>query len=317
MGIRNLNRFIKEYASTGLNIIPLDKLRNKKVAVDISIYIYQFLSEKRLIENVYLMLAVFKQFKILPIFVFDGKSPIEKGALLKKKRADKKNAQEECCLLQDKLENLTNNLGFANDSVTIQHNILLKNIEMMQKKCINVTNDILYTIQTLIVSFGYSYYIAPNEADEICALLCLQKKVWGCISEDTDMFVYGCQNVIRYFNPVNQTAYHYQSEKILTALNISQDTLREICILSGTDYNINNMVNVNINELYCNYMKTQDLNKYYITDDHKAECNKIKNIFTLNQCNKYDNILEEIKITDGNINYNKIKLILKPEGFLF
>lgn len=315
MGIRNLNRFIKDNASSGINIISFDKLRGKTVAVDISVYIYQFLSDNCLIENMYLMLAIFKKYNIIPIFIFDGKSPLEKSDLLQKKKEDKKTAEEECNKLQEKLENATNNR--MNNSDIIQHKLLLKNIETMKKKCIYMTKNVIEIIKKLIISFGYSYYNAPNEADEICALLCLQGKVWGCISEDTDMFVYGCPNIIRYFNPLNQTAHYYQLDNILTALNIPLKVLREICVLSGTDYNINDTVNMNISELYFNYIKTQDLNKYYITEKQEEEYKKINNMFTLKQCNEYENILADIQITNNKINYDDIKGILKTDGFLF
>ena len=56
MGIRNLNRFLKENASSAIRLCGLSELSGKRIAVDVSIYMYQFASEGTLIENIYLMI---------------------------------------------------------------------------------------------------------------------------------------------------------------------------------------------------------------------------------------------------------------------
>ena len=95
MGIRYLNRFLKENASQSIKFCNLAELSGKKIAVDISIYMYRFASEGTLIENMYLMLSVFRHYNIIPIFIFDGKPPPEKRELLKKRKEDKQDAEEE------------------------------------------------------------------------------------------------------------------------------------------------------------------------------------------------------------------------------
>jgi 5'-3' exonuclease len=96
MGIQNLNKLLKEQCADSLRLIPLSELSGKKIAVDISIYLYKYTIENSLIENIYLMLSVFRYYNIIPIFIFDGKPPTEKKELLlqrlqKKKRWPKKN----------------------------------------------------------------------------------------------------------------------------------------------------------------------------------------------------------------------------------
>lgn len=54
-----------------------------------------------------------------------------------------------------------------------------------------------------------------------------------------DMFVYGCNRVLRYLNLTNQTIVLYYTKGILENLNMNQKEFREICVLSGTDYNMN------------------------------------------------------------------------------
>ena len=108
MGIRNLNSFLRDNASSAIKFISLSELSGKKVAVDISIYLYKFASDDNLIENIYLMLSVFRYYNIIPIFIFDGKPPCEKRELLTKRREDKRDAEEEYYRLKKLLENNQN-----------------------------------------------------------------------------------------------------------------------------------------------------------------------------------------------------------------
>ena len=80
MGIRYLNKYFREECknSDAIKIISMTQLSGKKIAVDISIYLYKFVSEDSLIENIYLMLAIFRHYNIIPLFVFDGKPPAGK-----------------------------------------------------------------------------------------------------------------------------------------------------------------------------------------------------------------------------------------------
>ena len=59
MGIRFLNKYFREECNTknnSIKMISLSQLSGKKIAVDISIYLYKFIGDEQLIENMYLML---------------------------------------------------------------------------------------------------------------------------------------------------------------------------------------------------------------------------------------------------------------------
>ena len=90
MGIKYLNNFLRTECGESIKTITIAELSGKKIAVDISIYMYKYESNNALIENMYLMLATFRQYNIIPIFVFDGKPHTEKKALLQKRKEDKK-----------------------------------------------------------------------------------------------------------------------------------------------------------------------------------------------------------------------------------
>ena len=326
MGIKYLNNFFRTECGDSIKVISIAELSGKKIAVDISIYMYKYESNEALIENMYLMLATFRQYNIIPIFIFDGKPPTEKKALLEKRKIDKKSAEKEYNILKQKLEmNNTNNE---------EKQELISNMDSLKKRFIYINREKIDQVKSLIRAYGATYYDAPGEADELCALLVLKNKVWACLSEDMDMFVYGCTRVIRYLSLFNHTAILYNTKEILEKLSLTQKEFREICVLSGTDYNIqncnNNLKNMpNLYEtfnLFKKYIKDKEksnsnlnfyewlkINSDYITDHELLQ--NIYNMFDLKNINF--KIFETIKIVNTPINCENIKNILKIDGFIF
>ena len=95
MGIKYLNRlFNLKCNSKAIYKIHLQTLVGKKIAVDASIFLYRFLGEDKLIEQMYLMVSILRNYNILPIFVFDGMSPPEKKGLLIERKENKRLAEE-------------------------------------------------------------------------------------------------------------------------------------------------------------------------------------------------------------------------------
>ena len=108
MGIKDLNRFLKDHASGAIQLTNMSDLYGKSISVDISIYMYRFASDNLLIENMYLMLSIFKHYNMMPIFVFDGKPPPEKSDILQKRKQDKSVAEKEYVELKQVFENNVN-----------------------------------------------------------------------------------------------------------------------------------------------------------------------------------------------------------------
>lgn len=322
MGIRYLNRFLKDNASSSIQLRNLAELSGKKIAVDISIYIYRFASDGILIENMYLMLSVFRHYNIIPIFIFDGKPPAEKLELLQKRKEDKIEAENE-------YNKLKNTLEINKDMDDYDKQEIIYSMDMLKKKFVTINKNDIQKIKALIRAYGATYYDAPGEADELCAMLTIKDKVWGCLSEDMDMFVYGCTRVIRYLSLLNHTAVVYDVKGILNNLGINQKELREICVLSGTDYNLEcddtkNTFN-NTLKLFKKYHKSQTKISFYEWLNEN-NINYIKNynlllkiydMFDLSNNHYNIKIFEKIKIVNGPIDNCEIKNILKTDGFLF
>jgi flap endonuclease-1 len=325
MGIQHLNRFFREKTGNALKVISIAEMSGKKIAVDISIYMYRFLADDSLIENMYMMLSVFRHYNVTPIFIFDGKPPKEKKELLIKRREDKKEAEEE---YTQKLDILNNNCSM-DDS---EKKELITNMDILKRKFIHISKNDIENVKRLIRAYGASYFDAPGEADDLCAMLAVKGKVWACLSEDMDMFVYGCPRVIRYISLLNHSAILYDMTKILEILGITQKEFREICVLSGTDYNNDTDISHNIFETmnqfknYKEFTSPQSEEDFYTwlmnntnyIEDLKLlqKVTKINNMFDLS--NPYSSqLIEKITILNGYVQKDEIKSILKNDGFIF
>ena len=321
MGIKNLNRYLRDNCPESIRCINIAELSGKRIVVDISIYLYKYEAENTLLENIYVMLSIFRYYNVIPIFIFDGKPPTEKKALLQKRKDDRKSAQEEYDKLAKQLETKEDNDCERQDIVAA--------MDQLKKQIVQINKDKIESVKALIRAYGATYYDAPGEADELCALLVIKKKVWACLSEDMDLFVYGCTRVLRYFSLIGHTAVLYYTKGILDEIKMTQTEFKEVCILSGTDYNINangNSDKVNLRQTikyFQKYKETNNIGFYnwlikttnYITDLELL--NKINNMFNLECDHDKLNTFKNIKIANGPIKQDEIENIMKNEDFIF
>jgi flap endonuclease-1 len=317
MGIRNLNSYLKKHCPNSIQCVNTSELSGKKIAVDISIYMYKYDADNALMENMYVMLSIFRYYNIIPIFIFDGKPPDEKKELLKKRKDNRELAQEEYNKLSEQLQSVSN----FDDKQDI-----INAMDLLKKQIVYINKNKIESVKMLIRSHGMTYFDAPGEADELCALLVSKKKVWGCLSEDMDMFVYGCAKVLRYFSLINHTVVVYSMKGILKELNMNQIEFRNICILSGTDYNINSNPEINLKNTlihFENYKKNGKNGFYewvlentnYIEDIELL--NKINKMFVLDSSYKKLQVFNNIDIINSEVRQNEIENIMKEEDFIF
>ncbi len=320
MGIKNLNRYLRENCTESIKCINIAELSGKKIVVDTSIYLYKYEAENALLENMYVMLSIFRYYNIIPIFIFDGKPPPEKKALLQKRKEDKESAQKEYERLKIQLE--TKEEDDKQEIIAI--------MDQLKKDFVQINRDKIESVKALIRAYGATYYDAPGEADELCALLVIKKKVWACLSEDMDLFVYGCTRVLRYFSLIQHTVVLYYTKGIYNELNMTQKEFKDVCILSGTDYNINangnnDGVSLSLTIKYFKKFKenvTEHIfydwlikNTDYINDIQLL--NKINTMFNIEFVREKLDIFNRIKIVNGPVKQNEIENIMKEEDFIF
>ncbi len=317
MGVPYLNRFLKQNATGGMSRVSLSKYRGKKIAIDTSIYLYRFMSEGLFVENFYLMMTIFIKYEITPIFIFDGIPPQEKKAEIDLRYARKEKAHEE---YHKKMLEYEGSVGHRRKT-------LKKELDNLKRQFIKVEKDDIQIIKNLIQAYGLSYYTAIGEADVVCADLIIRGVVDACMSDDMDLFVYGCNKVLRYLSILNSTVIEYDLDIILKELDITFTGFKQMCIASGTDYNKNANNNENyLEEIYKYYkmyieIDSPDRKDFYswiiekkIIQKKSEELYKIELLFDVDN---YNENVENITIMNGIINSYILKNILSQHGFIF
>lgn len=325
MGIKHLNRYLQNNCKLGINKISLNDLRGKKIAIDTSIYLYRFISENALLENFYLMISIFREYNITPLFIFDGKPPKEKTNLIIKRREDKKQAEIKYKELDDKLKSI-NKIDDNRLYETQEIKEIKSNMNTLKKEFIRIHHSDIENVKGLFQAYGVSYIDSFGEADKLCAKLVCKNKVYACLSEDMDLFVYGCSRVLRYISLLQKNVIMYDLKIILTELNLSMDEFRNICIVSGTDYNysINNNTNLNQTIKYFKkYKKIDNNNTFYEwLDDNTDYIENVNDLYNIQSLFDLSNMLEyknyeKIKIINGPINKSNLINIMELEHFIF
>lgn len=298
--------------------IGLKFLKNKKIAVDIFIYLYKYLKEDKLYDRISEMCLTFIKYNIKPIFVFDGKPPIEKQEELKARLNVKVECSKKINTLLGQLEQEDNNMSQE------EKKKIKKEIIKLKENTLTINNNMIDTVKKLISAYGMTYITAIGEADELCAYLTINKTVYATLSEDTDMFVYGCPRVIKDLDLENNTYSFYNLYKILSNLDIIYEHFKCICIFSGTDYNKTkynlwrlfklynkfrkNKSNIphgkQIFKLLCGYFKEDEGYRMKLLDTYKLY--SFKN-YELSNNKTYNNI----NIENRNYHIDKVKSILK------
>jgi len=322
MGIKNLNKYFYDNCSKeSISKIHFEKLRGKTIVIDTSIYLYQFLNENALIENMYLFISIMALYDIIPIFVFDGKPPPEKRELIKKRYEERK-------LAESKYKELSNSLQNMSD---LEKSKIYNEMELLKRQFTRVYEEDIIKVKELLDAYKILYINSPNEADDLCVYLVKSGIAWGCLSDDMDMFVYGCPYVLRNLSLMNHTVILYNTTNILKELDFSQKHFCEITTLSGTDYNIDMKTSLsetlkyyNTYNKYINKCKTNNTryNEFYIwllkntqyITNYRALLS-ILNIFLGKNYDNYKNIDVVVNKIDPDI--KKIRLIMEKEGFIF
>jgi 5'-3' exonuclease len=307
MGIKQLLKFINTKCPNSSKIIHLSELSGKKIVIDTSIYMYKFKINGELFDNFYLFCMLLLEKSILPVFVFDGPKSFYKRHTLEIRYKNKVQAME--------------NLKSAEKSTKqLYHNKEIKNIK---KKCMRITLDDIKVVKELLTTLGIMYIDAPYEADEICAKLVLEKQVYACLSDDTDMFAYGCSKILTNIDLFQETVTMYSMSQILRSLRITQTTFRELCVLAGTDYNKSYGSMQTHYDRYQEYKQKKTKKGYLQWLFDTGHINAI--IYLSKIYLKYDlfasnfnelKVFENISLYKNDIFESKLKLLLRKHYFI-
>jgi len=311
MGIRLLQTFISSLKDHSIKEHHLREFSNKKITVDISIYLYRFKEMGNLLENIYLMCSIFRYYNIHALFIFDGKYQKNKNETMQKRKEYKKQAKKQFNTIK---ENLYKYKGNSRVKIEMQ-------LDTLRKQFITVTKEDVKNVKDLLDAYGMVYVSAKHEADELCGAL--NNEVYACLTEDTDIMVYGCKRIFRYFSLMKHTVVVYNMTQIHHNLNMTLSDFQELCVCSGNDYIVSKKNIFYYYDLFKQYKKTAQpgfldwlLKKRFISLQEYHKRQEIYDIYTF----KTHDPLEDVPYTlikNKYVDKQKLFGILETVGFIF
>ncbi|XP_041375881.1 flap endonuclease 1-like [Gigantopelta aegis] len=234
MGIQGLSKLLGDCAPGSMKESEIKNYFGRKVAIDASMSIYQFLIAVRqdgsqLMNEEgettsHLMGMFYRTIRMVengikPVYVFDGKPPDMKSGELAKRTERREEAQKEL----EKAEE-------AGDT---------ENVDKFNRRLVKVTRQHNDDCKKLLGLMGIPYVEAPCEAEAQCAALAKAGKVFAAGTEDMDALTFGSSVLLRHLTfsearkmPIKEIHLN----KVLEELELSQEEFIDLCILLGCDY---------------------------------------------------------------------------------
>lgn len=235
MGIKGLNGLIKDKAPHAIRSQEMKNLFGRKIAIDASMCLYQFLIAVRQQDGnnltnesgettSHLMGFFYRTIRMVgngikPCYVFDGKPPVLKGGELEKRLKRREEAEK-------KAEELK-------ETGTVEE------IQKFERRTVRVTREQNEEAKKLLKFMGIPFVDAPCEAEAQCAELSRCGTVYGAASEDMDTLCYRPAHLLRNVTAAEARKLpieEYDIEEVLKTLEMDMDQFIDLCILLGCDY---------------------------------------------------------------------------------
>lgn len=232
MGIKGLNAIIMENAPLAIRKSEIKSFFGRKVAIDASMSLYQFLIAVRQTDGTqllndngettsHLMGIFYRTLRMIdngikPVYVFDGAPPELKKYELDKRKDRRKDTEK-------KLEDATDQAEKIKQ----------------ERRLVRVTPEHNREAQDLLKLMGIPFVIAPSEAEAQCAELAKTGKVYAAASEDMDTLCYRTPYLLRHLTfseAKKEPVQELDTEKVLESLNLTIEQFIDLGILLGCDY---------------------------------------------------------------------------------
>ncbi|MDP2749660.1 MAG: flap endonuclease-1 [Nanoarchaeota archaeon] len=225
--------------------IKLDDLKNKTLAVDASLFLYQFITTIRGRDGSLLtdskgnvtshLVGLFSRTTSLMsrdiklVYVFDGKAPKLKEAERERRKGVKIDAQKkyEAALKKEDLDEM----------------------KKYAARTSRLTGEMIDESKKLLSALGVPYVEAPSEGEAQASFMVENHDCYAVASQDADCLMFGAPKLIRNISiagkkkKINQLNYQtvepelINLKDVLHHLGINQEQLIALCMLVGTDYN--------------------------------------------------------------------------------
>lgn len=323
MGIRGLNKYFKHLASSkSIRQLNIHELKGKTLVVDTSIYIYKFIEDGSLLNNMFTFITQCMEYNITLLFVFDGKpNHLKKEVLLTRSRR-KITASNQYLALEEEYDK---NGGMMSEP---EKSLIKYKMGECKKRSIRVTKNDIQNVKLLMDSLGVFYCDAPEEADVVCSYYVEKGYAWACVSDDMDMFAYGCSRVIREWNILKTSATLYDLHNITVDINIPIENLRSVLLLLSNDYckeSIHLETAIQWFRQYYRDRRVANLSFYdwllaeeHVTSSRITELMEISELYEMPENNLLKNYIMSASVCHpSKINWIQLKLLLEPCGFVF
>ncbi|GAA5872259.1 hypothetical protein JCM16303_001032 [Sporobolomyces ruberrimus] len=235
MGIKGLTALISDQAPSSMKQVDIKSLFGRKIAIDASMSIYQFLIAVRQQDGQqlmneagettsHLMGLFYRTLRMVendlkPCYVFDGKPPQLKSNVLKKRFSNRQEAKE--------------------DEVEAKETGTTEDVDKLSRRQVKVTKEHNDECKKLLTLMGIPWVEAPSEAEAQCAELCRGGLVYGAGSEDMDTLTFNSPILLRHltFSEARKMPIDVIDLKdVLAGLELTMDKFIDMCMLCGCDY---------------------------------------------------------------------------------
>jgi 5'-3' exonuclease len=258
MGIKNLHKLLEKYAKNCYNTKHLSEYSYRKVAIDISLYLYKYkaIAGNRWVESFINLVNSLRKHDIHCVFVYDGQAPIEKLEEQKRRRDSRENQSKKIAELERQIEDFEK-YGIIGSFIeelcekkvsSLFRQQVIKNydinlakakLETMKSMLISITPDDIQLTKDLFDVMKIPYIQAPHEAENFCSHLSIYEKVDYVLSEDTDVLAYGTPFFLTKIDTLNDTVVQISYNNILEGTEMTKETFTDLCIMCECDYNSN------------------------------------------------------------------------------
>ena len=230
MGIKGGQQFFRNNIGKldGVEIVSLSHFSGKTIVIDLMFYLHRYVF-RGVYDDDYLHEFVnlshkLDYFGVNYIYLFDGK-PLE----------DKQDTIESRKLVPQRLKKKIEKI--KQYEVHTEEDIM--KIIKMSKKIRKITPIHIKRVKCLFNKLGIQYiHNKAVEADPIVKFLVDCEFADACLTGDMDLLAYGCNNVLFDLDYANNTVTLINLERLLNTLQIDYKQFVQVCVLSGTDYNI-------------------------------------------------------------------------------
>ncbi len=138
------------------------------------------------------------------------------------------------------------------------------------------------------------------------------------MSDDMDMFLYGCTRVMRHVSLLNHTVIFYNIDGILRELEMPLKHFREIAVISGTDYNTSGSTSLSTTLKHYKEYKQDSIDEPFYDwlvehTDYIKDYDSLVHVCDMFQCLDVDLVSPYTFKPDRS----KMIELLKPHGFVF